>query len=99
MDKNSRLQIPISLEKKELLDSKSEEFGFGSATDAVRFLINNFLTGSINIAINSNPISTLSKTSEIEVIESLLDRAKGKTREFDPRDKNFHKNLLKFADE
>lgn len=44
-------------------------------------------------------IEILSKESEIEVLESLLEKAKGKTKKIDPYDKNFHKHVLKFADE
>ena len=41
----------------------------------------------------------LNKQSEIEILESLLEKAKGKTIKIDPHDKNFHKQVLKFADE
>lgn len=96
--KDSRLQIPISSEKKSLLDVKSEELGFSSSTDAVRFLINNFLKGSINVSINSG-IKTLDKQTEKDILESIKEIEQGKVLELDPRDANFHKKLLKFADE
>ena len=53
----------------------------------------------INISINTEQIETLNKESEIEILESLLDKAKGETKKLDPHDKNFHKQVLKFADE
>ena len=99
MHKKDRVQIPISTEKKELLEVKSLQLGFDSITDSVRYLINCFLSGKINISINTEQIETLNKESEIEILESLLEKAKGKTTKVDPHDKNFHKQVLKFADE
>ena len=99
MHKKDRVQIPITTEKKELLEAKSIQLGFDSVTDTVRYLINCFLNGKINISINTERIETLDKESEIEILESLLEKAKGKTIKADPHDKNFHKQVLKFADE
>ena len=99
MHKKDRVQIPITTEKKELLEAKSLQLGFDSITDTVRYLINCFLSGKINISINTEQIETLSKEGEIEILESLLEKAKGKTIKVDPHDKNFHKQVLKFADE
>ena len=99
MYKKDRVQIPITTEKKELLEAKSYQLGFDSITDTVRYLINCFLNGKINISINTEQVETLNKQSEIEILESLLEKAKGKTRKIDPHDKNFHKQVLKFADE
>ena len=99
MHKKDRVQIPITTEKKELLEAKSQQLGFDSITDTVRYLINCFLNGKINISINTEQAETLSKESEIEVLESLLEKAKGVTKRLDPHDKNFHKQVLKFADE
>ena len=99
MHKKDRVQIPITTEKKELLEVKSLQLGFDSITDAVRYLINCFLSGKINISINTERVEILNKESEIEVLESLLEKAKGKTKRIDPHDKNFHKQVLKFADE
>ena len=99
MHKKDRVQIPITTEKKELLEIKSQQFGFDSITDTVRYLINCFLSGRINIAINTESMETLSKENEVEVLESLLEKAKGVTKRLDPYDKNFHKQVLKFADE
>ncbi|GEM_PF-5320272 len=99
MHKKDRVQIPITTEKKELLEVKSHQLGFDSITDTVRYLINCFLNGKINISINTEQVETLSKESEVEVLESLLEKAKGKTIKTDPYDKSFHKQVLKFADE
>ena len=99
MHKKDRVQIPITTEKKELLQVKSHQLGFDSITDTVRYLINCFLNGKINISINTEEIETLNKPSEIEVLEGLLEKAKGKTKKIDPHDKNFHQQVLKFADE
>ena len=99
MHKKDRVQIPITTEKKELLEVKSHQLGFDSITDTVRYLINCFLNGKINISINTEQIETLNKESEIEILESLLEKAKGTTKKIDPYDKNFHKQVLKFADE
>ena len=99
MHKKDRVQVPITTEKKELLEIKSHQLGFDSITDTVRYLINCFLNGKINISINTEPVETLSKESEVEVLESLLEKAKGETKKIDPHDKNFHKQVLKFADE
>ena len=99
MHKKDRVQIPISTEKKELLEVKSLQLGFDSITDSVRYLINCFLSGKINISINTEQVETLNRQSEIEILESLLEKAKGKTTKVDPHDKNFHKQVLKFADE
>lgn len=99
MHKKDRVQIPITTEKKELLEVKSHLLGFDSVTDTVRYLINCFLNGKINISINTEQVETLNKESEIEVLESLLEKAKGKTKRIDPHDKSFHKQVLKFADE
>ena len=99
MHKKDRVQIPITTEKKELLEIKSHQLGFDSITDAVRYLINCFLSGKINISINTEPVETLSKESEVEVLESLLEKTKGETKKLDPHDKNFHTQVLKFADE
>ena len=99
MYKKDRVQIPITTEKKELLEAKSAQLGFDSITDTVRYLINCFLSGKINISINTEQVETLNKQSEIEILESLLEKAKGKTTKVDPHDKNFHKQVLKFADE
>ena len=99
MHKKDRVQIPITTEKKELLEAKSQQLGFDSITDTVRYLINCFLNGRINISINTEQVETLNKESEIEVLESLLEKAKSKTKKIDPHDKNFHRQILKFADE
>ena len=99
MYKKERVQIPITTEKKELLEAKSYQLGFDSITDTVRYLINCFLNGKINISINTEQVETLNKQSEIEILESLLEKAKGETKKIDPHDKNFHKQILKFADE
>ena len=99
MHKKDRVQIPITTEKKELLEAKSLQLGFDSITDTVRYLINCFLSGKINISINTEQVETLNKGSEIEVLESLLEKAKGITKRLDPHDTNFHKQVLKFADE
>jgi len=99
MHKKDRVQIPITTEKKELLEVKSQQLGFDSITDTVRYLINCFLNGKINVSINTEQVETINKESEIEILESLLEKAKGKTKRLDPHDKNFHKQVLKFADE
>ena len=99
MYKKDRVQIPITTEKKELLEAKSLQLGFDSITDTVRYLINCFLSGKINISINTEQVEMLNRQSEIEILESLLEKAKGKTTKVDPHDKNFHKQVLKFADE
>ena len=99
MHKKDRVQIPITTEKKELLEVKSLQLGFDSITDTVRYLINCFLSGKINISINTEQVETLNKESEIEVLESLLEKARGEIKRIDPHDKNFHKQVLKFANE
>lgn len=99
MEKSYRLQVPLSEDKKKMLETKSEDVGFASSTDAVRFLINNFLNGSINIDISSGSSEKLDKETELEVLQSLVDKAKGKVKAFNPHDKNFHKNILEFANE
>ena len=99
MYKKDRVQIPITTEKKELLEVKSLQLGFDSITDTVRYLINCFLSGKINISINTEQVETLNKQSEIEILESLLEKAKGRTTKVNPHDKNFHKQVVKFADE
>ena len=78
MHKKDRVQIPITTEKKELLEVKSLQLGFDSITDTVRYLINCFLSGKINISINTEQVETFNKQSEIEILESLLEKAKGK---------------------
>lgn len=99
MQRDTRLQVPISWKTKAKLEAKSEELGFGSPTDTVRFLIHNFLKGSINVVIIGDNEKTLSKSDEAEVLEGLADKVKGKVKRVDPRSKNFHKTVLEFADE
>ena len=51
MAKNERIQVPITAEKKQKLEARSEQLGFDGATDMVRFLINNLLNDSIQVSI------------------------------------------------
>ena len=80
MHKKDRVQIPITTEKKELLETKSHELGFDSITDAVRFLINCFLNGKINISVNTQSIEPLSRENKIEALENLLKKTKSKAK-------------------
>lgn len=97
-DKDTRIQIPISSKKKELLELKVEKLGFDSVTDAVRFLINNFLQGNINVSLNSNISSfSLSREQEQEILESLKDKKHGRVKVFNPKSSSFHKSLIDFA--
>ena len=98
MHKKDRVQIPITAEKKALLEAKSIQLGFDSVTDSVRYLINCFLNGKINISISPEKIEIPDKETEIAIIESLLERAKGKTKKLDSS-KNLHKQIMQFADE
>ena len=68
-DKDTRIQIPISSEKKRHLELKAESAGFDSVTDVVRFLINNFLQENINISLNSKmPSINLSNEEQDELL-------------------------------
>ena len=98
MYKKDRVQIPITAEKKALLEAKSIQLGFDSITDSVRYLINCFLNGKINISISPEQIEIPDKETEIAIIESLLEKAKGKTKKLD-FNKNLHKQMMQFADE
>lgn len=97
MEKKERIQIPISAQKRQLLESISIKSGFDSVTDTVRFLINNLLNGSIRITLGM--VDQLDKETEREILESLQEKVKGKTKIFDPLDKDFHTKVIKFADE
>ncbi len=98
MYKNNRVQIPITAEKKTLLEAKSIQLGFDSITDSVRYLINCFLNGKINISIAPEQIEIPNKETEIAILEGLLEVAKGKTKKLD-FNKNIHKQIMQFADE
>ncbi len=97
--KTERLQVPISKDKKEALDLMSEQLGFGSTTDTVRFLINNLINGSIDISINNVPVGYFNEETKKEVLESRKDVAAGKVVELDPGDKDFFEKLDAFANE
>ncbi len=56
-------------------------------------------SGKINIPINTEQVETLNKETEVEILEGLLEKTKGKTKKIDPYDKNFHNQVLKFANE
>ena len=99
MEKKERIQIPISLQKKQKLQAISLKLGFDSIIDTVRFLINSILNGSISITVNTKQIEQLNNETEAEVLGSLLEKAKGKTKRFNPSDQDFHNKVIKFADE
>ena len=99
-DKDTRIQIPISSEKKRHLELKAESAGFDSVTDVVRFLINNFLQENINISLNSKmPSINLSNEEQDELLKSLEDKKQGKVKVFNPKSASFHKSLIDFAEE
>lgn len=97
MAKSERIQIPISLQKKKELEAKSEQLGFDTATDAVRFLINNFLKGSINLSLNSEYIELLDSKTEREVLEAIEEMKQDLAITIDPRDPDFHQKMINFA--
>ncbi len=45
----TKLQIPISKKTKKDLEKKCEELGFYSANDVIRFMIQNFISGKLNL--------------------------------------------------
>lgn len=98
MSKAARIQVPISSDKKKMLEEKSFEAGFDSVTETVRFLINGFLRGTINITV-STVDNKLDKKTELEVLEGLLDVAKGRTQKVDPLSESFHQDVLDIVDE
>ncbi|MFM7457035.1 MAG: hypothetical protein ACKO3R_00020 [bacterium] len=99
-DKDTRIQIPISSEKKRHLELKAENAGFDSVTDVVRFLINNFLQENIKISLNSKmPSISLSNEEQNELLKSLEDKKQGKVKVFNPKSASFHKSLIDFAEE
>jgi hypothetical protein len=63
-----KLQVPISKKLSDMAKAKAEELGFGSLNDVVRFLINSFATGKLEISASQvNP-----HTENIEEIEKLI---------------------------
>ncbi|MBT6843036.1 MAG: hypothetical protein HOA17_04460 [Candidatus Melainabacteria bacterium] len=98
MAKNERIQIPISLEKKLKLEARSEQLGFDSSTDVVRFLINNFLNDRINISIDTEYVEIASPELEKNIREAMEEVKQGQTISLDPSDTDFHNKLIKFAD-
>lgn len=95
--KTMRLQVPLTTSQKKLLDEKSSILGFSSSTDTVKFLIQNFLIGSINISVSTN--DRLSKLEEKETLLAIAEIQNGNSQIIDPFQKDFHNTLLKFADE
>ncbi len=49
MNQDSKIQIPLNSKLKAALRKKSEAYGFSSVNEALRLLIQNFVTGNIVI--------------------------------------------------
>lgn len=49
MNQDSKIQIPLNSKLKAALRKKSESYGFSSVNEALRLLIQNFVTGNIVI--------------------------------------------------
>ena len=97
MSKNERLQILLSAEQKLKLEAKAKRSGFDSASDSVRFLINSFVNDTINVFVETELVEIASPELEKEIGEALAEVAAGKTITLDPRDKDFHKKMIDFA--
>lgn len=98
--KDYKLQIPISNETKEMLEFRTEEVGFSSVPEVVRFLINQFVRRSIDINMSTNEyIEVPNEYTRNEILEGLKDLEEGRVKEFDPEDPGFHEKVIKFANE
>ncbi len=98
MSKNERLQILLTSEQKRKLEAKAKREGFDSATDGVKFLINNFINGRIDFTFNKEYVEILDPETEREVLEAIKEVEQGLTITLDPRDPDFHKKMIEFAD-
>lgn len=98
MAKNERIQVPISAEKKQRLEAKSEQLGFDGATDMVRFLINNLLNDTINISLDFEYVERASPELEKSIAAAMRDVEQGRTIRLDPSDPDFHQKMIDFAD-
>lgn len=101
MSKSERLQILLSTEQKLKLEAKAKRSGFDSASDSVRFLINSFVNDTINVNIfaETELVEIASPELEKEIGEALAEVAAGETITLNPRDPEFHKKMIAFADE
>lgn len=65
----------------------------------MRFLINNFINGSINIGfLNSEYVEQASPELAKEITEAMQEIEEGKCIEIDPFDKNWHKKLTDYVE-
>jgi len=79
MEKNTKLQIPISQKLKKTLEKRSSELGFSSVNETVRVLLQNFAVGNINIGITqgSTHYPLINLETEKRISESYDDIKKG----------------------
>jgi hypothetical protein len=94
MSKNERLQILLTSEQKRKLEAKAKREGFDSATDTVKFLINNFINGRIDFTFNKEYVEILDPETEREVLEAIKEVEQGLAVTIDPRDPNFHQKMI-----
>lgn len=94
--KDDKIQIPISSEKKKLLETRTEELGFSSVPEIMRFLINRLINKSIKIDISSEYIETLDEGTEREVLEGITDIKMGRSIKIDPEKEDFYEKILDY---
>ncbi len=80
MEKDTKLQVPISQKLKKTLEKRSLELGFSSVNETVRVLLQNFAKGDINIGIIQKNIQypMIDIESEKRMAESYEDYKKGR---------------------
>lgn len=67
-----KLQVPISKKLNDMARAKAEELGFSSLNDVVRFLINSFATGKLEIT--ASPVNP--HTENLEELEKIVAQAR-----------------------
>ncbi len=79
-----KLQVPISKRLNDMAKAKAEELGFSSLNDVIRFLINSFATGKLEISASQVSPHT-ENIEEIErlVAEAMAEYERGETKTID----------------
>lgn len=74
MNKDERIQILISKDKKKKLETMAVKHGFDSITDFTRFLYNNLISGSFDFEVIFLKEAKAAKTAYIEKASPKLEK-------------------------
>ena len=94
MATQTRLQIPISLDLKELLKKRIHALGFTSLNEAIRVYLSQLAHGGVTIAVTQLPVEIVDEETEKGIGESLDDYAHGRYITVNPFDKEALKKAL-----